>query len=175
MVRKILFALAYLHFYTANADAPGKRSMFESKVTFKSISKLSDYVFYWKGEYDSANAFNIDSTFIIPGSGGAPLSAIFWGMNKKTSESTDSIFFDNYYAPDFIITLDTISNNKLLYSKSKVANSNDGSYYGDNSGDDSGDSKSTGRNNIILFSVISLIALILLIWYFIRRKNSINP
>lgn len=171
MIKKIVFSIAFLYFFIANADAPGKRSISESKVTFKNISKLSDYVFYWKGAYDSARLFTTDSSFIIPGSGGAPMRATCWGINKKTSESTDSIFFDNYYSPDFIITLDTISGNKLLYSKSQISNSNEGSYYGDRTDDKYADSNSGRFNNIILFSVISLIALILLIWYFIRRKK----
>lgn len=174
MIKKIIFSIACLYFFTATADAPGNKAVSDSKVTFKNVSKLTDYVFYWKGKLDSAK-FNIDSTFIIPGSRGVPMSALFWGINSKTNESTDSIYFDNYYAPDFIITLDTISNNKLLYSKSQVANSNDNSYYGANSGEGSADPKSSGHTKIILFSVISLIALISLIWYFIRRKNKTLP
>lgn len=171
MAKKILFTIACLYFFTADADAPGKRAMSDSKITFKNISKQSDYIFYWKDKYDSAQAFTIDSSFIIPGSGGTPMNAMVWGINKKTNTSTDTIFFSNYYAPDFIITLDTISNNRLLYSQAQVSNGNDDGYYTDSTGDKSGDSRSLIRNNIILFSVISLIALILLVWFFIRRKN----
>ena len=167
MIKKILLAVACLYFFTAYADAPGKRAMSDSKITFKNISKQSDHIFYWKGKYDSAQAFTIDSTFIIPGSGGAPMDGMVWGINKKTNISTDTIFFSNYYSPDFIITLDTISNNKLLYSKAQISNANDGGDYGDSTGDP----KSPQKNNILLFSVISLIALVLLIWFFIRRKK----
>ena len=170
MGKKFLFVVACLYFFLANADAPGKVAIADSKITFKNIAKQSDYIFYWKGEYDSAKAFSVDSAFIIPGSGGKPMNAMVWGINKKNNTSTDTIFFSNFYAPDFIVTLDTISNNKLLYSQTQVSNSNDGNYYG-SSGDSSGDTKSPEHSNIILFSVISLIALILLIWFFIRRKK----
>ena len=139
MVKKIIFSIACLYFLNAQADAPGKRSMSDSKITFKNTGKLSGYTFYWQLQNDSAEAFTNDSTFIIPGSGGVPTRATVWGIDKKTSESTDSIFLDNYYAPDFIITLDTISGNKLLYSKDQKANGNDGGYYSDNSGDKSAD------------------------------------
>ena len=169
MIKKILLLTLCLNLFETQADAPGKRSMFESKVTFKNIPRQGDYIFYWKGRYDSAHAFTIDSTFIIPGSGGAPMDGSFWGVNKNTNQSTDTLFFSNYYAPDFIIKLDTISNSKLLYSKEQVSNSNNGSYNGDN--DYSKDEGTNRSTKIILFSSISLIALILLIWYFIRRKS----
>ena len=171
MAKKILFAIACLYFFTAIADAPGKVAIADSKIIFKNIAKQSDHIFYWKGEYDSAKAFSADSTFIIPGSGGKPMNAMIWGVDKKTNASTDTIFFSNFYAPDFIVTIDTISNNKILCSKEQVANSNAGNYYGDSSADYSKPSNST---TIILFSVVSLIALILLVWFFIRRKNKTN-
>ena len=172
MAKKFLFALACLYFFSANADAPGKVAIADSKITFKNLAKQSDHIFYWKGEYDAAKVFTADSTFIIPGSGGKPMNAMVWGIDKKTNASTDTIFFSNFYAPDFIITIDTVSNNKLLYSQEQKPNSNNGNYYG-NSNDSSVNTKSPGHTNIILFSVISLIALILLIWFFIRRKNKI--
>ncbi len=172
MAKKIFFVITCLYIFSANADAPGKVAIADSKITFKNIAKQIDYIFYWKGEYDSAKTFNNDSIFTIPGSGGKPMNAMVWGINRKSNTSTDTIFFSNFYAPDFIVTLDTISNNKLLYSKEQVSNSNDGNYYGDSSAD----TKSPKHSNIILFSVISLIALILLVWFFIRRKNkALNP
>ena len=166
MSKKFLFVIACLYFFTAHADAPGKIAIADSKVTFKNIAKQSNHIFYWKGEYDAAKAFTADSTFIIPGSGGKPMNAMVWGIDNKSNTSTDTIFFSNFYAPDFIITLDTISNNKLLYSREQLPNSNEGNYYGS-----AEHSTASQSNNVILFSVISLIALILLVWFFIRRKN----
>jgi hypothetical protein len=173
MTKKFVFVIACLYFFTAIADAPGKVAIADSKITFKNIAKQSNFIFYWKGEYDSAKSFIAESTFIIPGSGGKPMNAMVWAIDKKTNAGTDTIFFSNFYAPDFIVTVDTISNNRLLYSKEQVANSNDGNYYG-NSGDKPDDSKSLRQNKIILFSVISLTALILLVWFFIRRKNALK-
>lgn len=169
MLKNVLFLICCLYFISANADAPGKRAMSESKISIKNTEKLSDYIFYWKGKYDTANVFYSDSTFSIPGSGGAPLDAIFWAVNKKTNVSTDSLFFSNYYAPDYVITLDTVAGTKILYAKGEISNSNaGGDYGGDKDYYDGGTTRST---KIILFSAISLIALILLIWFFIRRKN----
>ena len=170
-MKKAICLIPLFCFFIANADAPGKRAMSDSKISIKNTSRLSEYNFYWKLEDDSVSMFNRDSTFTIPGSGGRPMNATLWAINKNTNASTDTIFFSNYYEPDYTITIDTVTGNKLLYSKSAVSNGNEGGDFADKDGDGAKVSKSS---RIMLFSGISLLALILLIGFFIRRKNSKN-
>lgn len=169
MKKNFFFLVITFSFLIVQADAPGKKPMYQSDVTIQNVSKLADYDFYWQLEYDSARIFNADSTFIIPGSGGKPMDALLWAMNKKTKTTTDTIFFSNYYAPDYIIAIDTVRGNKLIYSKTTKQNNNAADAY-----EDSADGKGSGTNGykkIILFSAISFAALIILVILFIKRKK----
>ena len=172
MSKTIFFVFTFLFCVSILGDTPGKKSMSDSRVTFNNIQHLGDYVFYWQGEYDSAYIVKSDTTLSIPGSGGKPLDAMFWGMNKKTKENTDTIFFSNYYSPDYLITIDTVTNgNKLIYLKSTLSNSNVG---GDHDDIDDVEYAKNSTTKIFLLAAISLIALLLLIWFFIKRKNRVN-
>ena len=167
MIRKLFVCILCISILNLNADTPGKQSMNSSKVVIENINRLTDYDFYWQPEYDSAKLVNSDTTFVIPSSGGAPYNATFWGVNKATKHSTDTLSFENYYAPDLLITVDSINNNKFHYSKKEISNSNAGGVLGDNNSTKPGDRPT----KLILYSSISLIALILLVWYFMRRKT----
>ncbi len=150
------------------ADTPGKRSMGDSKIFLKNIAVVKDYNFYWKLDNDSALVINTDTTLTIPGSGGKPYSAMLWAVNKKTNDVTDTIFFDNYYSPDYAINIDSIYNNKLLiYTKKETGNNNAG---GDGLSINADDRHSGKMTKITFLSAASLIALILLVWFFIKRK-----
>ena len=172
MIKKILLLILCFNLFKTNADSPGNSPMDQNKVSFTNISRLSDYTFYWRLQEDSAAVFNRDSIFIIPGGRGAPRNAIFWGVNKKSTISTDTLSFSNYYSPDYVITVDTITAaNKILYTKHEISNSNSRTSFGDNTND-----APRRSNKVILFSAISLVALVLLVWFFIRRKNkALNP
>lgn len=169
MIREFLFIFLCLCTIKSNADAPGKQPMSESKISIQNISRLADYDFYWQVEYDSAKSIMVDTILLIPSSGGAPYNAAFWGVHKTTKQSTDTLSFENYYAPDYLIMIDTIANNKFRYTKKEISNNNAGGVSGDKDDLDYAKNSST---KIILLSAISLIALILLVWFFIRRKNT---
>ena len=148
------------------ADTPGKRSMSDSKIILKNTANFKDYIFYWKLENDSALVLNADTALTIPGSGGRPLSAMIWAVNKSTNANTDTLFLDNYYSPDYTIRIDTVYGNKLLYTRDKISNGNslgDGLTY-------DAENRSDRTSKISILVGTSLIALIFLIWYFIKRK-----
>ena len=170
-MKKISFSLSLILLSViVFADTPGKKSMSDSKITFKKINHFGEYTFYWKGEYDSALVVAADTTLMVPRSGGKPMSAMFWGINKKTNELTDTLFLENYYSPDYVITLDTVYGNKLNYSKKEISNSNssgDGGLAADYK--DNGNS-SDRFSKIAILSGTSIIALIFLVWYYIKRK-----
>lgn len=170
-MKKAIFLFPLFCFFIAQADVPGKRAMSDSKISIQNTSRLNGYGFYWRLEDDSARMFSHDSTFIIPGSGGRPMNATLWAVNKSTNASTDTIFFSNYYDPDYTITIDTVAGNKLLYSKSAVSNGNEG---GDSVKKNGYGANSSRSFRIMLFSGLSLTALVLLIGYYIKRKNSPN-
>lgn len=168
MIKKLLLLIVSLYAFKINADTPGKQPMSSSKVTIQNINKVTGYDFYWQAEYDSARSITGDTILVIPSSGGAPYNATFWGVNRITKKSTDTLSFENYYAPDYVVTIDTIDNNKLRYTKNEIPNDNAGGVTGNANYDNT-----TNRSaKIFMFAAISLIALILLIWFFIRRKNA---
>ncbi len=169
-MKKPIFLLSLFYFSIACADSPGKKNMYESKISIRNTDHLIGYDFYWSMEGDSATVFNHDSSFTIPGSAGRPMNAALWAVNKKTNLSTDTLFFSNYYAPDYLITFDSVSaGNKLVFIKSSIANSNEG---GDSGDKEAGESNSRAPSRMMLFAGISLAALVLLVVLFIRRKNA---
>lgn len=167
-MKKAFLLLICLCLFKLKADTPGKQKMNSSKVTLQNINKLTGYDFYWQLKNDSPMLIMADTTLVIPSSGGAPYNAAFWGVNRGTKASTDTLSFENYYAPDYVVTIDSISNDNFRYTKNEMRNDNAGGVLGN---DDPGE-KNNRSEKIILFSAISLTALVLLIWFFIRRKNA---
>lgn len=159
------------------ADAPGKKAMYSNKISFQNARKFDQFDFYWKLENDSARTFNSDTSFTIPGSAGRPMEARFWAVNKKTNSHTDTLFFQNYYDPDYVIILDSIAS-KLIYHKTTLSNKNQ---LTDNAGADEienkdlvKDAKKANINHLIkmiVWGAVSAITFIFLVWLFIRRKH----
>lgn len=166
MLKKFLLVFILMYAFKINADTPGKQRMSSSKVTLQNINKLTGYDFYWQLENDSSMPIMADTTLVIPSSGGAPYNAAFWGINRVTKASTDTLSFENYYAPDIVVTIDSIPNDNFRYTKNEMINDNAGGVLGNDNPDEK-----NNRSEIILFSAISFTALILLIGFFIRRKN----
>jgi hypothetical protein len=152
---------------TAGADTPGKKPMGDSRITVKNINRFSDYDFFWIGKYSNKMIIiKSDTTVAVPGSGGAPDNGLLWAVNRSSKTSTDTLYFENYYAPDYEVAIDTIDNNKLRYSKREISNNNSsgGIIADENEG-------SGGNNMITLFATISLAALLMLVLFFMRRKK----
>jgi hypothetical protein len=175
--RSFLLILLSLATNFVSADAPGKKAMYSNKVSFQNTRKFDQFDFYWKFESDSARSFNSDTSFIIPGSAGRPMGAQFWAVNKKTKNHSDTIHFQNYYDPDYVIILDSIAS-KLIYHQTSLSNKNQ---LTDNAGADEvenkdlvKDAKKANINHLIkmiAWGAASAIAFILLVWLFIRRKH----
>jgi hypothetical protein len=113
LARYCLLFVSLLWLTDAGADTPDKKRMVPCAVTLKSIGVQKGYTFYWK-IVDNTLTVKQDTTLIIPASGGAPFGVDIWALNQKTGKSTDTIHLDNYYAPDYIISIDSI--NKRHYS-----------------------------------------------------------
>jgi hypothetical protein len=109
----------------AIADTPGKATNHPCKVTLQNVSSLSEYTLYWKKHYgDTTIVVTSDTSIIIPGSGGAPDGAEFWGIHKKTEKSTDTIQFSNYYNPDYVLLLNGMRGDSIRYMQDVLSNEN---------------------------------------------------
>jgi hypothetical protein len=164
---------------TATADTPGKATNHASKVTLQNVSSLGDYTLYWKKHYgDTTIIVTDDTSLVIPGSGGAPDGAEFWGIHKKTKKSTDTISFSNYYAPDFVVLLNGMRGDSIRYMQDELSNQNE---IAETANKDSITNKQlvldaekitrdhTMRN--VLLGALTGAALGGLAWFFIRRRK----
>lgn len=177
----LIFSFLLLLNFHAHADMPGKKSMADSKVTFQDLNKYTDWEFHWESEYANGNGIlKTDTSVSIPGSNGKPASAYFYATNKKTGESTDSIEFSNYYAPDYVVIIKGISADSLKYTKVALTNDN-----ADGDEDHGGlqdvknsqlledaRAKAYSRNTkYFLYIGLPILALIIMIQYFRKRKK----
>jgi LPXTG-motif cell wall-anchored protein len=108
------------------ADTPGKATNHPSTVTLQNVAALQNYTLYWHKHYgDSTLTITADTSIAIPGSGGAPDGAEFWGIHKKTGKSTDTLSFSNYYDPDYVVILSGVRNDSIRYQKELLSNRNE--------------------------------------------------
>lgn len=180
MYKKILssiigiFCCTYLF-----ADTPGKATMHDSKVSFQNIKKAQGYTFYYDYKYgDKQGIVNSDTSLIIPSSGGAPDYFIFWGINKTTHQSTDTITFPNYYAPDAVIILSAVTNDSIRYTNTALSNANEIVSEGNTDSIANkqliADAKAAKRSHYIQKGFLyfaGIAGLGGLIWFFIQRKK----
>lgn len=125
MFKTFLLALALLTASFACADVPGKATMYDSKVNFQHIPALKEYVFYWQQRDRDRIKVTSDTGFDIQSSRGAPYRAMFWGVSKSSNLSTDTLEFANYYAPDYLLIIDSVVNNKIRFVKVELSNRNE--------------------------------------------------
>jgi hypothetical protein len=154
--------------------------MSESKITFQDLGKIKEYEFHFEADYGEKGLVSDDATVIIPGSGGRPANGFFWGVNKRTGKSTDSIYFSNYYAPDYVVILRGIEGDSLKYSMVSLSNSNT---TGDEDKGGTSDIKNkqlledarehaySKNTKYLLMIGLPIIALILMIIYFMKRRK----
>jgi hypothetical protein len=181
MKKTTAFLLFFLLFIVSiYADVPGKEKMNESKITLQGINNLKGYSFHYRYHYgDKVGTFGLDTTFIIPPSGGAPDGIELWGTNNKTGKCTDTLNFNNYYAPDAVILFNKIENDSIYITKKELSNKNE---IVDEGSTDNIDNKQlvaeakgikkSHYTKIILLSVAGLAALAVLTWLFIRKRKS---
>ena len=180
MYKKILssiigiFCCTYLF-----ADTPGKATMHDSKVSIQNIKKVQGYTFYYDYKYgDKQGTVNSDTSLIIPSSGGAPDYFTFWGINNTTHQSTDTITFRNYYAPDAVIILSDITNDSIRYTHIDLSNANEIVSEGNTdiiaNKQLVEDAKAAKQSHYIqrgLLYFAGIAGLSGLIWFFIQRKK----
>lgn len=175
----LLIAVAGVISLSAKADTPGKKEMHESKVSFQNIKQWGGYSFHYNFHYgDNPGIITADTTMVIPGSGGAPDGFEFWAINNKTGKSTDTVSFYNYYDPDKVIILTGFKGDSLLFTNAELSNANE---IVTNTNTDSINNKelvkeaaSVTRSHyykITAYSVVALIALAALVWFFLQRRK----
>jgi len=180
MYKKIFFILiTAVCFCNAKADTPGKAKMHESKVTFQGVKKIAGYSFYWKMEHaDKGDVFTTDSSFILLSSGGAPYRYSFWAINNATQKSTDTIPFDNYYAPDYVVIINAIKNDSIYFTKQELSNANKIVHEGNTDSIENkqlvADAKAAKNKhylNTTLYCLAGAAGIGGLIWFFARRRK----
>lgn len=125
MKQLILAALLAISFQAVKADTPGKATNHANKITLQNVAALKDYTLYWHKEYgDTTIIISSDTSLVIPGSGGKPDGAEFWGVHKTTKRSTDTLQFSNYYAPDYVVILSGIQRDRFQYTQEQLSNEN---------------------------------------------------
>ncbi|MEO5646820.1 MAG: hypothetical protein ABIQ56_00580 [Chitinophagaceae bacterium] len=179
-LKLLILSVLFFPLTKSFADEPGKRHMEDSKVTFQDLGKWKDYEFHWEAEYGSRGLLYGDTTVILPRTSGAPGDAFFWALNKTTGKSTDTIFFSNYYDPDYVIILKSISGDSLKYKMTKLSNAN---ATGDEDKGGLGDIKNqkliedarvhaySKNTKYLLMIGLPVLALIIMIVYFIIRRK----
>ena len=117
----VIFLSALMSF-NAFADTPGKATMYDSQISFQNIEKFAEFNFYWKRErVDQPQLITKDISVSMESTHGAPTEYYFWAVNKVTQKSTDTIEFHNYYAPDYVIILNSI-NDSIRFTKKELSN-----------------------------------------------------
>jgi hypothetical protein len=162
------------------ADTPGKATMYDSQISFQNIEKFKDYNFYWSSENgNQPQLITKDITESMASTHGAPMQYIFWAVNKATQKSTDTVEFHNYYAPDYVIILNSLAGDSIGYTQKELSNKN--KIVSEGNTDDITnkelvvEAKKAKRNHyikVVLFSLLGIGALAGLIWYFVKRKRS---
>jgi|GEM_PF-2021902 len=178
MFRFCIFLFACFSPAFAFADMPGKATMYDSKVNFQHITALKDYVFYWQQRDREVIKVTSDTGFDIQSSRGAPYRALFWGISKSSNLSTDTLEFANYYAPDYLLIIDSVVNNKIRFVKVELSNRNETvtEKHTDLIQDKTlvTEARKAKRNHytrIILLSLAAATAIGGMSWWLVRRKR----
>jgi hypothetical protein len=179
MKQVLLFGFGMMVMGPTMADTPGKATNHPNKVTLQNVAALKDYTLYWHKHYgDTTIIVNADTSLVIPGSGGAPDGADFWGIHKKTNRSTDTLHFDNYYDPDYVVILSGVSQDSIRYNREQLTNANE---VVETANKDSIankqlviDAEKMQKSHLlknILLGALAGAALGGLVWFFVRRKK----
>ncbi len=176
LITTVITTIILLH---AKADSPGKKQMHDSKVSFQNVQLLAGYTLYYNFDFgDRTGVIAADTSLIIPSSGGAPDGFICWAINNRTQKSTDTINFRNYYAPDEVVLLKGIKNDSIMYSKLELSNKNEivktadtGSILNKVLIKEADTVKRNHYYKITAYIAAAVIALMVLVWYFLKRRK----
>lgn len=180
MYKKIVTLIAAL-VYCAHlfADTPGKAAMHDSRISFQGIKNIGGYTFYWSMErMPGADTVSTDASFYMMSTHGAPVSYCFWGINNSTKKSTDTVYFHNYYSPDYVVILNAVKNDSIYYTQQELSNANDIVQEGNTDSISNkqlvADAKTARRKHYVkvsLFYLAGIAGLAGLIWFFVRRRK----
>lgn len=171
----LFFSLSYTF-----ADTPGKRKMFDSKISFQNIVKFSNYTFYWSAAGVQQNNVILisDTSQYMSATGGAPMDYFLWAVNNQTKKSTDTVSFHNYYSPDYVVIINEIKEDSILYNRLELSNKNTiVSETNTNEINDKtliADAKKAKQNHYLKiggFITLGLAALGGIVWFFKRKKK----
>lgn len=163
----------------ATADSPDKKKMNESKVVLQGINNCKGYTFYHVYHWGNPGGIlGSDTTLIIPPSGGAPNGFQFWGINKKTGKSTDTIDFNNYYSADEVFIINKIEKDSIYSEKKELSNENEIVEEGNTDSinnrqlvTEARQIKKSHYTKIVLLCIAGLVALTAMVWIFLRKKK----
>ena len=183
MLKKVI-ALFAVFFCIAGsfADTPGKATMYDSKISFQGVKDITGYTFFWTVERsDKADTITNDVSLNMMQSRGAPYSYLFWGISNSTKKSTDTIYFSNYYSPDYVIILNAVKNDSIYYTSKELSNANQIVNEGNTDSVANkqlvADAMAAKRKHYTKFGLLALagvVALGGLIWFFVRRNKKKN-
>ncbi len=180
MLKKtITFIAAVFYCGYLLADTPGKAEMYGSNITFEGVKNIGGYSFYWSMErMDSVDKVTEDATFYMMPTHGAPVSYCFWGINNNTKKSTDTVYFHNYYSPDYVILLNGVKKDSIYYTQKELSNAN--SIVSEGNTDSIANkqlvaaAKAAKRKHYVKvggFIAAGVVALGVLLWFFVRRRK----
>lgn len=121
-----------------------------------------------------------DTALDIPGGSGAPTEAKLWAVNKSSGRQTRALDFSNYYDPDYLVIITSISdtigniqtaitNQNAKGNEEKLDESNPDNKNLLKNADKAG---SANNLNLLLYIGIAVVALVILVGVAIRRKKS---
>jgi LPXTG-motif cell wall-anchored protein len=175
--------LAILLCYTPHlfADTPGKKEMYDSKISFQNVNNITHITWHWQIENSTESSiFTLDTSFYMSASRGAPVTYKFWGTNGYVNPaiSTDTLSFHNYYSPDYVIIINGIHGQKIRYIQKELSNKN--KIVAEGNTDDItnkvliADAKKAKQNHYIKmgsFIALGVAALGGIVWFVRRRKK----
>jgi hypothetical protein len=127
-----LFTLSILLLITiaASADMVGNKPRPSCSISFANVDTYKNYTFYYTRDrndevLDETKSVVINNKTVIDlrGGYGAPDYIMFYAKNKKTGINTEKIYLSNDHE-DYILSVDTIENNKIYHSISHVKKAN---------------------------------------------------
>ncbi len=172
-MKQLLFLIGVCSICLAKADAPGNKPRPTIWMQFKNIEKWTNYQFYIIDEDGNEPILaNDTSKYTLRGGFGKPGCILFFGINKKSKQYTDTLFAC-HNNNSITYNIDTISNGKLVYSENATPEKEHEPYA--ESSEENTDEIMNHRNNnsvnIILLISLTAIGLMGLIAFFILKRK----
>jgi hypothetical protein len=110
-----------------------------------------------------------------------PLLVFIWAVHNKSKKTTDTLVYDSYYSPNKIVTIKAIKNDSLVIDETALSNENkivETEINNDTLANQDllleAKQPKNQQSNIILYSMIGLVALIGMALLYRGMKNKTN-